>query len=104
MFIVIYFADLNKGNVTGNLVFRWKKDFVQKLRSSCRVLDDDRSGYLGFKEFLQAIDLMGARWGSLLILNIATIKIGLLTTNCGGLSRCTTRTTRGRWTSRRWRT
>ena len=28
-----------------------------------RVLDDDRSGYLGFKEFLQAIDLMGARWG-----------------------------------------
>ena len=28
----------------------------------CRVLDDDRSGYLGFKEFLQAIDLMGARW------------------------------------------
>ena len=35
---------------------------------------------------------------------IATIKIGLLTTNCGGLSRCTTRTTRGRWTSRRWRT
>ena len=26
------------------------------------MLDDDRSGYLGFKEFLQAIDLMGARW------------------------------------------
>jgi len=41
------FPDLNKGNVTGNLVFR--------------VLDDDRSGCLGFKEFLQAIDLMGAR-------------------------------------------
>ena len=29
--------------------------------SICRVLDDDRSGFLGFKEFLQAIDLMGAR-------------------------------------------
>ena len=33
---------------TANLVFR--------------VLDEDNSEKLGFKEFLQAIDLVGARW------------------------------------------
>lgn len=41
------FPDLAKGIATANLVFR--------------VLDDDNSGVLGFKEFLQAIDLVGAR-------------------------------------------
>merc|ERR1712038_558531 len=41
------FPDLNNGVATANLVFR--------------VLDDDGSGQLGYKEFLQAIDLVGAR-------------------------------------------
>ena len=41
------FPDLNTGVATANLVFR--------------VLDDDKSGKLGFKEFLQAIDLVGSR-------------------------------------------
>ena len=42
------FPDLNNGMATANLVFR--------------VLDEDNSEKLGFKEFLQAIDLVGARW------------------------------------------
>ena len=42
------FPDLNNGMATANLVFR--------------VLDDDNSEKLGFKEFLQAIDLVGARF------------------------------------------
>ena len=42
------FPDLNNGMATANLVFR--------------VLDEDNSQKLGFKEFLQAIDLVGARW------------------------------------------
>ncbi len=29
--------------------------------SACRVLDEDKSGVLNFREFLQAIDLVGAR-------------------------------------------
>merc|ERR1711915_873814 len=41
------FPDLNNGTATAKLVFR--------------VLDEDRSDKLGFKEFLQAIDLVGAR-------------------------------------------
>ena len=41
------FPDLNNGLATANLVFR--------------VLDEDGSGQLGYKEFLQAIDLVGAR-------------------------------------------
>ena len=41
------FPDLNHGQATANLVFR--------------VLDEDNSNKLGFKEFLQAIDLVGAR-------------------------------------------
>jgi len=41
------FPDLNNGMATANLVFR--------------VLDEDNSEKLGFKEFLQAIDLVGAR-------------------------------------------
>ena len=42
------FPDLNNGMATANLVFR--------------VLDEDNSEKLGFKEFLQAIDLVGARF------------------------------------------
>ena len=42
------FPDLNNGLATANLVFR--------------VLDEDNSKKLGFKEFLQAIDLVGARF------------------------------------------
>ena len=42
------FPDLNNGMATANLVFR--------------VLDEDNSEKLGFKEFLQAIDLVGARY------------------------------------------
>ena len=56
------FPDLNSGIATANLVFRSLfYVIVCKLRSVLRVLDDDQSGMLGFKEFLQAIDLVGAR-------------------------------------------
>ena len=57
------FPDLNSGIATANLVFRSLLSVIIacNLRSVLRVLDDDQSGMLGFKEFLQAIDLVGAR-------------------------------------------
>lgn len=84
------FPDLNNGLATANLVFR--------------VLDEDGSGQLGYKEFLQAIDLVGARYVRQSCQTVSlSLPAGLRTTSSGGPSRCTTRTTLGRWTSTRWR-
>ena len=60
------FPDLNNGVATANLVFRFSLAFFLSfilimMMIMIRVLDDDGSGQLGYKEFLQAIDLVGAR-------------------------------------------
>ena len=84
------FPDLNNGLATANLVFR--------------VLDEDNSKKLGFKEFLQAIDLVGARLvEQILILTSRRRFLEHLMISCDGLSKCMTRTTPGRLTLRRWR-
>ena len=60
------FPDLNNGVATANLVFRYRNicaifSNLMLFWSNFRVLDEDNSQKLGFKEFLQAIDLVGAR-------------------------------------------